>query len=348
MIWKYYLSLTDQCNISCIYCHQGEKCKSHFSSTPDLERLVKQFPATGEYEVFLYGGEPLLEFGRLEKVTYLLKERNPEIKFAVVTNGTLLDKHKIKVINDLDISVGLSHDGKYHEITRGIRDILKYDPDLYLSLNKRSISATVCRINYDFYDVWDYLEEFKIKHNLPQRENVFIQVVKDVNNNTGEHLLIKDMPEFEAMLDKTFSNLKRQLKVGDVSGYELMEYISLIKVLASRIKEPSKIASYCCAESNVCHLDVYGNLYSCHNWYIPNGNIYTEGIQPGRFNPYLYEQKCLDCDAYIICGGGCPATVKEKHPHVCYTMYHQVMRLIRLLNELAYEGGTNLNVILNK
>lgn len=335
MIQNYYLVLSKACNLRCIYCHQGQNKpildKSDFVGP---NKVAAYFPVEGNYRVTLFGGEPLLDFEYFCRIAEAIKNRNPNVKLNTITNGTLLTIKRAKKINELGISVGLSHDGKYFEETRGGKDFLKFNPEPYLTLENRSISATACRINYDFYDVWGYFEEFKLKHGLEKRENCFIQVVKDVDDNTDEKLLIIDMPEWESMLDKTFNELEKQVNVGDFSGYEFMQYRPWFESMNYRLQNPMGICSSCGADKHTCHIDIQGNLFPCHNMSKPNGHVAKTGLQTGNFNPYAESEKCKTCEAFIICGGGCIATPEYKHKHSCYIHYQQVTKMIAMLKRL--------------
>lgn len=342
-ITKYFLILGKSCNMKCIYCHQGENkpCYSplEISNYPDPKTVAGYFPKEGKYKITLYGGEPLLYWDFIVPFVETIKSINPDIEIGMPSNGLLLTVDKAKKLNELDVSLGLSHDGKYYEQTRGVRDILKINPEPYLMLNKRNIGAVVSRINYNFYDVWEYFEEFKIKHGLPNREYVFIQPIKDVEDNTPEELLIYNMPEYEAMLDMVFSNLKNYIKDGSYkNSYEWMQYEPMAKTLLWRLQNPEIHGVWCGADTQVCHIDVYGNLYYCHNVAKPYANINDVGIKPGGYNPYLNDKKCVNCPVYIICGGGCPVSAPHKRKYMCYVKYNEMIRFLNMIHELKNEG----------
>jgi uncharacterized protein len=336
-ISKYYLIMGKACNLQCIYCHQGER-KPNFDSyntTVDPIKVANYFPCDEEYKVIFYGGEPLLYYDKIIKIAYAIKERNNKAELSIITNGTMLTLEKAKGLNDLGIGIAISHDGKYFETTRKTRDFLKVDPEPYLTLTHRSISAVVCRVNYDFYDIWDYFDEFQVKHGLPEKENVCIQVVKDVEGNTADKLLINDIAEFELMLDRVFSSLEINIKDANLGCWEFKQYLPMIKVLNWRLHNPNTIGTvWCGTDSQVCNIDMFGNLYPCHNSMEPNGNLYTSGIKVTGTNPNKRNRECLNCSAYIYCGGGCPVTAPENRKAMCYTIYQQVSRLLRTLGNL--------------
>lgn len=339
MIKNYYLVLTKACNLRCVYCHQGQD-KPDFSkgSLVEPDKVASYFPKDGNYRVTLFGGEPLLDFDYFCRIADAIRSNNPEVQLNTITNGTFLSVDRAKKLNELGVAVGLSHDGKHHAITRGTKDILLTNPDAYLTITNRSIAATACRMNYDFYDVWDYLEDFKIKQGLNQREHCYIQVVKDVEDNTDEKLLILDMPEWESMLDRVFCNLEKQLMTGDFSSYEFMQYNSWFLSMNHRLQNPMGICTSCGADKHTCHIDINGNLYPCHNMRQSNGHVAVGGLMTGSYNPYRDREKCQNCEAFIICGGGCIATPEHKHKYSCYIHYQQITRMLKLLKRLQIAG----------
>ncbi len=343
-IKRYFISLGKACNMHCIYCHQGGDkpvCPALHVENADVQKIrdiVSYFPKTGKYAVTLYGGEPLLYWDTIVRLVDALRNNNPDIKIGMPTNGLLLTTSKALKLNELDVMVGLSHDGPVFEKTRRSKDILKINPEPFLTLNTRSISAVVSKLNWNFYDVWEYFDEFSLKHNCcgpVRKENIQIQIAKDVENNTPEELLILDMPEFEQMLDKVFDNLENHIRNKEFTSYEYQQYRGFIETLNLRLKEPDKIGIWCGADKQVAHLDMEGNLYVCHNVAKPYGNVRNfKEIKPGGYNPYLYDSKCIACPAYIICGGACPVAHPDKRKYTCYFMYQQVTRLFNMLHNL--------------
>jgi uncharacterized protein len=335
MIDKYYLTITKACNMNCIYCMQGSTKPSQFFDEVDPMIVKNYFPKEGDYRITFYGGEPFLRFDYMIRLAIAIKERNANARLAVITNGTLLNMDRAKRLNELDIFCTVSHDGRNFASTRKAKDFLQYDPEPYLTLNKRAIAATVSRVNYDYYDVWDYLLEFKEKHGLPQREACRIDTIRDAEGNTDESLLIADMPEFEVMLDRVFANLEANLAAGNSNCYEYEQYLPMFMTLQYRIKN-QHMCAWCGVDTNVAHMDIYGNLYPCHNMENPNNHV-SGGIRPGSFNPYINTDKCQNCEAFLYCGGGCVAVALNKKHYECYVTRQQFSRLMRFLTRL--QGG---------
>ncbi len=87
------LSLTDRCNLNCVYC-RPEKYLEEIASTHSLTReeivfLCSMLVQNGLHHIRLTGGEPLLRPDLLE-ITSDLRELNENLDISLTTNGTLL------------------------------------------------------------------------------------------------------------------------------------------------------------------------------------------------------------------------------------------------------------------
>lgn len=318
--------------MNCIYCHQGKNKPVFSNITESPLTVAKYFPEVGKYKIVLYGGEPLLYWDFLVEFCSIMKSRNPNVDFSMASNGTLLSLEKSNKLNELGVAVTISHDGKHHETTRKYFDILKKNPMPYLNLHKRSIASTITSLNYNFYDVWDYFEQFRINHGLQMKEEITLQLCKDVDNNTPRHLFIYNNYEWEKMLDGIFDKLYHDLTNGNIGSYECMQYMPMINKISRNIKTPENMSIWCGMDKHTCDIDIHGNLYYCHNQEKHFDSIKSSCKDiTGGCSQYRNDKTCLECDAYIYCGGGCHVSNPEKRKYSCYIMKHQVSRVIDLL-----------------
>jgi len=325
------------CNLKCIYCHQGQEKPLAVDTEVDPKAVAAYFPKGGTIDVVFYGGEPLLYFDYMTQIAAEIKERNSNAILRTITNGTLLTMEKAKRLNELGFSVGVSHDGFAFEATRRTGDFLKHNPEPFLMLKRRSIIAVVTTLNPNFYDVWNYFEEFS-QRNKSQRESIYFSIACDIDHKTDPKLIISGNKAYEAMLDRVFVNLEKAIRANDWEAYEFRHYRQMLSTLNYKLNNPESCGSWCGADQSVCHIDIHGNLYLCHNVDKPNGHISRDGIQPGRYNPFINTKKCQECQALIYCGGGCVASPPETHDAECYGVYQQVIRMLAMLERLK-DGG---------
>lgn len=155
------ISLTDRCNLRCIYCmpEEGVSALSHKDvlSLEEIERLVSVAAGIGIKRLRLTGGEPLVRLGVADLIRGL--NRIPGIEsIALTTNGILLpkmaDELKSAGLSRVNISLDTLDPVQYAAITR--RDkfdeaMAGIDAALEAGFNPVKINAvTVRSLDQDF------------------------------------------------------------------------------------------------------------------------------------------------------------------------------------------------------
>ena len=154
---------TLECNFKCPYCYEckGEE-KSHNKMTLDIENKIIEFVAkkvtnSKKLSIVWYGGEPLLAFDIIVRMSNMLieicKQNGVEYEASMITNGYLLDTVTIEDLKKIKIqSLQITLDGneKIHDSKR----MLKNNEGTYnkiiknLKLIQRDIPCTI-RHNVD-------------------------------------------------------------------------------------------------------------------------------------------------------------------------------------------------------
>jgi cyclic pyranopterin phosphate synthase len=119
------ISVTDRCNLRCIYCmpEEGVTLMSHSAvlSYEEIFRVVAAAAELGINKVRLTGGEPLVRIGVSELVRLIagIKEIND---ISLTTNGILLPKYAAELkeagLNRVNISLDTLKPEKFRQITR--------------------------------------------------------------------------------------------------------------------------------------------------------------------------------------------------------------------------------------
>ena len=119
------LSVTDLCNLRCIYC-MGEdgvdkRAHSDILSIEELTEIAEAAYALGINKIRLTGGEPLVRRGIIDLVRDI-RNNCPDIELDMTTNGSLLDGAasdlKRAGLDRLNISLDTLDADKYHMMTR--------------------------------------------------------------------------------------------------------------------------------------------------------------------------------------------------------------------------------------
>lgn len=113
------LTLTEKCNLSCVYCYEKGKSQKSISFEIAKEIILKEFAGAEKlYDnvyLDLYGGEPFCEFELMKKIVVFARENifNVSYQILAMTNGTLLNESVKKwLLENRDIFLlGLSMDG---------------------------------------------------------------------------------------------------------------------------------------------------------------------------------------------------------------------------------------------
>ena len=127
------ISVTDRCNLRCIYCMpRAVFGKDHMFlpraallSFEEIARLARAFIALGAQKIRLTGGEPLLRRNIDQLIAMLAKLRTPvgkPVEVTLTTNGVLLSE-KAQALKDAGLSrISVSLDGLTEETFRRMSD----------------------------------------------------------------------------------------------------------------------------------------------------------------------------------------------------------------------------------
>ena len=104
------LSLTDRCNLRCLYCHSNARhqCIPHEKVLryEEMIRLVQIVRGMGVGKVRLTGGEPFARKG-CDDFLLRLRQRFDDLDIRITTNGTLLEEH-IPLLQRIRIRINIS------------------------------------------------------------------------------------------------------------------------------------------------------------------------------------------------------------------------------------------------
>ena len=103
------IELTRQCNAKCKHCivDAFDKKENELSNERILT-LIEELHDEGCEDITFTGGEALL---RKELPLFLQKAKSLNIQTVLMTNGLLLRDSLIKMLQDFDVTLGISLDG---------------------------------------------------------------------------------------------------------------------------------------------------------------------------------------------------------------------------------------------
>ena len=120
------VSVTDRCNLRCVYCMKEKMTflpKKEILSLEEIERLCDNFIDLGINKIRLTGGEPLVRQDIIKLISQLnLKKKTLLKEITLTTNGTLLENYakdlKENGIDRINVSLDTIDENKYKQITK--------------------------------------------------------------------------------------------------------------------------------------------------------------------------------------------------------------------------------------
>ncbi|MFH0769639.1 MAG: GTP 3',8-cyclase MoaA [Chloroflexota bacterium] len=121
------ISVTDHCNLNCIYCSADSipfLPRSEILSYEEIQRVVQVAASMGISKVRLTGGEPLLR-PELSKLVGMLSRIEGIDDISLTTNGILLGKYSVELkeagLKRVNVSLDTLKEDRFRRITGGDR-----------------------------------------------------------------------------------------------------------------------------------------------------------------------------------------------------------------------------------
>ena len=318
------LMVAQDCNLRCKYCfgdggsYGGKRAiMTEEIGKKAVDFIIDHSKNRRHCEIDFFGGEPLINFKTVKAVTEYVRQREAEtnkiFKLTLTTNGMLLDDDKINWLNENNISLVLSLDGR-----KEIHDSMRPDSTGRGSYDRalKNFLKLIESRNGENY----YLRGTYTKNNLDFTNDVLDLNDKGFEILSVEPVVLKDNPLgfSENDLDRineeydrlTAAYLDRQ-RIG--KGFFFFHF----NVDLSNGPCVAKRLSGCGAGHEYFAVDVNGDLYPCHQFVgrekYKLGDVFNGVDDPKNLTNYfrqshvLNKPKCKECWARFFCSGGCHA-----------------------------------------
>ncbi|WDV45240.1 radical SAM protein [Clostridiaceae bacterium M8S5] len=316
-----WLITTHSCNMNCSYCYEKENdLENKFMSKETAKKSIDYFlkylnKDTRNIKVNFFGGEPLLNkevfLFATEYINDKLSKSKYNISYILTTNGTILDDEILDVIvkNNMHIKISIdgnkethngnrkfkNNKGTFDVIAGNIKKILKVHNNVVgrITLNKRYINS----FKDDVLFLW--------KLGLPSIYFLPVDTTDESLRLDKQALTVfqKQLIDLiQIMNDKT--NNKNKFTLANIIDYE------------SRI-ENNRLMNECqFYNSFTIMFSPEGDLYNCTrvvgNKQFCAGNLDSKLIWNKFKREFKPMNKCHDCWAKRLCGGGCPVTKMDE------------------------------------
>ena len=257
------ISVTDRCDLRCVYCMK-EKMeflpKKEILTLEEIERLCDNFIEMGVNKIRLTGGEPLVRRDVIKLINKLNSKKNKTNlkEITLTTNGTLLEKyaHELKKggINRINVSLDTINHKKYKEITRfgnldkvilGIKEAKKNN--IAIKIN------TVVLKNFNEEE----LEELIYWTNKLKIDITFIEVMPMADTDINRYSQFAPLNKIYDKLDKKFNFIKINKKTGGPATFYQSQKLS------NKVGFITPLTNNFCSGCNRVRISSTGKLYMC-------------------------------------------------------------------------------------
>lgn len=282
-----------------------------------VDFLLKNAGLRKHFEIDFFGGEPLMNMKTVKAVTNYVhqkeKELNVHFKLTMTTNGLLLNEENRTWLNDNNLSLVLSTDGR-----KDVHDRMRPDAGGQGTYDRvmKNFKAMVDSRNGENY----YMRGTYTKHNLDFTKDVLDMNDKGFDILSVEPVVAKDAPDYaltDAELPRIYEEydrlteayMKRRREGRGFFFFHFNMDLSNGPCIAKRLAGCGSGHEYYAVSEN-------GDLYPCHQFVgrgkyklgdVFNGVNHPEVSQYFRESHVLNKPKCRDCWARFFCSGGCHA-----------------------------------------
>ena len=320
------LNIAHDCNLACKYCFasQGDyggvkrELMSFDVAKRAVDFLISMSGPRQHCEIDFFGGEPLLNWDVVKQtVEYIesIQEKHGKIfKLTLTTNGMLLTQDKIDYVNEHDMSLVLSLDGR-KDVHNSMRPS-SGGRDTYETVAKNLVNAVKQREGREYYVRGTYTH-----NNLD-----FCKDVEAMSDLGFEHLSMEPVvgedgayvlrPEDMPIIEKEYEKLADLYLERQLAGWG--EKFNFFHFRMDLYRGPcmAKRLRGCGAGHEYMAVVPNGDIYPCHQYVGKDGYVIGtvfDGLKnydiPTQFrNTHVFtKETCAKCWAKFFCSGGCHA-----------------------------------------
>lgn len=320
------LNIAHDCNLACKYCFasQGDyggvkrELMSFDVAKRAVDFLISMSGPRQHCEIDFFGGEPLLNWDVVKQtVEYIesIQEKHGKIfKLTLTTNGMLLTQDKIDYVNEHNMSLVLSLDGR-EDVHNSMRPS-SGGRDTYETVAKNLVNAVKQRDGREYYVRGTYTH-----NNLD-----FCKDVEAMSDLGFEHLSMEPVvgedgayvlrPEDMPIIEKEYEKLADLYLERQLAGWG--EKFNFFHFRMDLYRGPcmAKRLRGCGAGHEYMAVVPNGDIYPCHQYVGKDGYVIGtvfDGLKnydiPTQFrNTHVFtKETCANCWAKFFCSGGCHA-----------------------------------------
>jgi len=310
------------CNLNCRYCfYSRQPRKKGIMSNEVLRILIKEVCENSSDLVRFYwhGGEPLLAGLDFYRKAITLQQRfkrpNQKIFNGLVTNGTLVDKNWAVFFRKNNFGIGVSLDGprefhnRYRRFPNGQGSFDNTMRGLKILKEEGVNFHVLCVITNQTSQDPKKLFDFFVKEEVTE-----INLIPAIGIQTDNGISFEESVNPQRYIDFLINIFDLWLEE-DNPDLRILPLESIVRAFLELPQEDCRFAGEC--EKSIV-VDFNGDIFPCCTYgyreFSVLGNI-SEGLERiissesfKKLKNHLQaiQEKCLPCQWYKICRGGCP------------------------------------------
>lgn len=292
------------------------------------------------------GGEPLINFNLIKECIIYSKAKNYNLKFSIVSNATLINDEIANFIKENNIGLGISIDGP-----KNITDKNRIFANDFTSVYDKVIS----KINLLKSKNVEFGLSITISPDFLKKQDEFLTWLSDLNVKNISYNLM----HFTTLTNswkKYYKDATKFLIKSNNLLYPMgFDEDRIRRKYYSFYERDFKYSDCGARGGNQITIKPNGDMTICHGYWNTNeneiGNINTINSLSDIFKTSKYidwnynipinNNKCQECNAIYICGGGCAMQAKtlfgdEKNIDKAFCIHSKEM-LKYILTELYYD-----------
>lgn len=366
------------CNLHCEYCfanhgdnYIGDDREFSEKMVEDVcHFIIENYQETSQFRLdFVSGGEPLLDAGQtihfIELAKRIFEEKEKKLFVWLCTNGTTITLQDAKKLDQLDVRLGVSIDGKkqahdavrkfangkgsYDEIINNIEPLFG-SKELSKSFKNIWALCTITSQNHDFIGILKHLKEIGFT-------GVQMKFIRGPKDNFLS-LNAENIAEYEKDIEAYFAYFYERCMQDDFQEIMLiLNDTDFVGKIMKRFFLNMPLANRCYAARSQCSITAKGDVFPCASFVGDEkysiGNIYTGFDQEKRsqFWGRTVDQndECKKCWVRYLCTGQCFSNCLFANgdigkPEYLYCRIEKkvIMETINFAEKLSLEVRNNL------
>ncbi len=282
------ISVTENCNLKCIYCIDENNilstCHKDILTNDEIIKIATQCADLGIKKIRITGGEPLVR-KNIENLIYELNNIDGIEEIYITTNGVLLhdkiENLKNNGLTGVNISLDSLKKDRFKKLTKfdKLSNVLSsIDKALELGLKVKINTVIVDDINKD--EIIDFV-------NLTKDKNLYIRFIelmpigaaKKYNGTSNEEILNIIKENFENIKEENINKRSGPANYIKITGHK------------GKIGFISPISSCFCEDCNRIRLTSNGFLKKClhYNYGVDLKKHLRDGINDKDLNKLIYD-----------------------------------------------------------